>query len=55
MTPDKINAMAVIKQLLDRCTQRQSHLEEVWKQRKTALEQNMQVWTGTHSYRHRSL
>lgn len=43
MTPDKINAVAVIKQLLDRLSQRQTHLEELWKQRKTALEQNMQV------------
>lgn len=43
MTPDKINAMAVIKQLLERISQRQAQLEELWKQRKTALEQNMQV------------
>ncbi len=43
MTPDKINAMAVIKQLLEHTSHRQSRLEELWKQRKTALEQSMQV------------
>lgn len=43
MTPDKINAIAVIKQLLDRMSQRQVQLEELWKARKTSLEQNMQV------------
>ena len=43
MTPDKINAVAVIKQLLERITQRQAQLDELWRQRKTVLEQNMQV------------
>jgi hypothetical protein len=43
MTPDKINAVATIKQMLERISQRQGKLEELWKQRKMTLEQNMQV------------
>ena len=44
--------MAMIKQLLERCTQRQTHLEALWRQRKTALEQNMQVHACSHMPMH---
>lgn len=43
MTPDKINAVAAIKQMLERISQRQARLEELWTLRKHSLDQNMQV------------
>ena len=43
MTPDKINAVAVIKQMLEHIAQRQGQLEGLWNQRKATLEQNLQV------------
>ena len=43
MTPDKINAVAIIKRLLDKIGQRQVQLEELWKERKNSLEQSIQL------------
>ena len=43
MTPDKINAVAVIRQLLEKMSQRQAELEEEWRSRKASLEQTLQL------------
>ena len=39
MTPDKINAIAIIKRLLDKIGRRQVQLDDLWRLRKTQLEQ----------------
>ena len=43
MTPDKINAVAIITRLLDNIGRRQLHLEDIWRERKTHLEQTLQL------------
>ena len=43
MTPDKINAVVIIRQLLEKIIKRQAELEELWKRRKAALEQTLQL------------
>lgn len=42
MTPDKINATAIIKRLLDNIGRRQVQLDSLWRERKTVLEQLME-------------
>ena len=39
MTPDKINAIAIIKRLLDNIGRRQVQLDDLWRERKVELEQ----------------
>lgn len=39
MTPDKINAIAIIKRLLDNIGRRQVQLDDLWRERKLVLEQ----------------
>ena len=41
MTPDKINAIAIIKRLLDNIGRRQVQLDDLWRERKVVLEQLM--------------
>ena len=43
MTPDKINAIAVIKRLLDNIGRRQVHLDDLWRERKIVLERTLQL------------
>ena len=43
MTPDKINAVAVIRRLLDNVRRRQVQLEDLWRERKTHFEQTLQL------------
>lgn len=43
VTPDKINAVAVIKKLLDNITRRQQQLDDLWRVKKTSLEQALQL------------
>ena len=42
MTPDKINAIAIIKRLLDNIGRRQVQLDDLWRERKVVLEQLME-------------
>ena len=42
MTPDKINAIAIIKRLLDNIGRRQVQLDDLWRERKVVLEQIME-------------
>ena len=43
VTPDKINAVSVIKKLLDSITRRQQQLDDLWRAKKTSLEQALQL------------
>ena len=43
VTPDKINAVSVIKKLLDNITRRQQQLDDLWRTKKTSLEQALQL------------
>lgn len=42
-TPDKINAVSVIKKLLDNIARRQQQLDDLWRTKKTSLEQALQL------------
>ena len=42
MTPDKINAIAIIKRLLDNIGRRQVQLDDLWREQKIVLEQIME-------------
>ena len=43
MTPDKINAISIIRQLLESIQRRQGVLEELWLEKKTMMEQTLQM------------
>jgi len=43
MTPDKINAVNIVRRLLDNVNRRQSELDDLWKRRKASLEQTLQL------------
>ena len=42
MTPEKINATAVIRNILDRVARKEHQLEDVWRHKKVLLDQNLQ-------------
>ena len=43
MTPDKINAMSIVRQLLDTIQRRQVMLQELWMEKKSMMEQTLQM------------
>ena len=43
MTPDKINAVAIIRRLLGNISRRQLQLEDLWREKKTYHEQTLQL------------
>ena len=43
MTPDKINAISVIKRLLENITRRQTQMDDLWRERRGHLEQTLEL------------
>ena len=43
MTPDKINAVTVIRRLLESINHRQSQMEDLWQERRRRLEQTLEL------------
>ena len=43
MTPDKINAVSVIRRLLENVNRRQTQLDDLWRERRGHLEQTLEL------------
>ena len=43
MTPDKINAITVIRRLLENINRRQVQMDDLWKERRAVLEQTLEL------------
>ena len=43
MTPDKINAVSVIRRLLESINRRQTQMDDLWKERRVHLEQTLEL------------
>ena len=43
MTPDKINAVSVIRRLLESVNRRQTQMDDIWRERRVVLEQTLEL------------
>lgn len=43
MTPDKINAVSVIRRLLESVNRRQTQMDDIWRERRAILEQTLEL------------
>ena len=43
MTPDKINAVTVIRRLLESVNRRQTQMDDMWRERRAVLEQTLEL------------
>ena len=43
MTPDKINAVSVIRRLLESMNRRQTQMDDLWRERRGRLEQTLEL------------
>lgn len=43
MTPDKINAVTVIRRLLENINRRQTQMDDMWREKRTRLEQTLEL------------
>lgn len=43
MTPDKINAVTVIRRLLENINRRQTQMDDMWREKRSRLEQSLEL------------
>lgn len=43
MTPDKINAVTVIRRLLENINRRQTQMDDMWREKRSRLEQTLEL------------